>query len=223
MEWFDLNGMDAETQAALVERLKAVADSMPASFADSIRSSGLGEAARAAVDDELDAVSATKFKKDVYAQFNLHSSMNSVVAPSSSGSSSYTSPVTRNYMDSYYDGHTSRHNEFSSDTVDYLYQTVNEAPVASNLFSEDDDSTASISSSSQNVASTSQNVTVRPEVTVKVDVNPEFNITGGEKSEDEIMAVIRRHMKEMADEIGGELATKLDEVFSNMPLKGVSA
>ena len=309
VEWFDLNGMDAETQAALVERLKAVADSMPASFADSIRSSGLGEAARAAVDDELDAVSATKFKKDVYAQFNLHSSMNSVVAPSSSGSSSYTSPVTgktvtpyaagyhgmsigghatggmvngrelswvgeegpemiiplvparreravelyqqageilgvtahangglvgsgsssytspvtRNYMDSYYDGHTSRHNEFSSDTVDYLSQTVNEAPVASNLFSEDDDSTASISSSSQNVASTSQNVTVRPEVTVKVDVNPEFNITGGEKSEDEIMAVIRRHMKEMADEIGGELATKLDEVFSNMPLKGVSA
>lgn len=309
VEWFDLNGMDAETQAALVERLKAVADSMPASFADSIRGSGLGKAARDAVDDELDAVSATKFKKDVYAQFNLHSSMNSVVAPSSSGSgsytspvtgktvtpyaagyhgmsigghatggmvngrelswvgeegpemiiplvparreravelyqqageilgvtahangglvgsgsSSYTSPVTRNYMDSYYDGHTSRHNEFSSDTVDYLSQTVNEAPVASNLFSEDDGSTASISSSSQNVASTSQNVTVRPEVTVKVDVNPEFNITGGEKSEDEIMAVIRRHMKEMADEIGGELATKLDEVFSNMPLKGVSA
>lgn len=308
VEWFDLNGMDAETQAALVERLKAVADSMPASFADSIRGSGLGKAARDAVDDELDAVSATKFEKDVYAQFNLHSSMNSVVAPSSSGSSSYTSPVTgktvtpyaagyhgmsigghatggmvngrelswvgeegpemiiplvparreravelyqqageilgvtahangglvgsgssgytspvtRNYMDSYYDGHTSRHNEFSSDTVDYLSQTVNEAPVASNLFSEDD-STASTSSSSQNVASTSQNVTVRPEVTVKVDVNPEFNITGGEKSEDEIMAVIRRHMKEMADEIGGELATKLDEVFSNMPLKGVSA
>lgn len=308
VEWFDLNGMDAETQAALVERLKAVADSMPASFADSIRGSGLGKAARDAVDDELDAVSATKFKKDVYAQFNLHSSMNSVVAPSSSGSSSYTSPVTgktvtpyaagyhgmsigghatggmvngrelswvgeegpemiiplvparreravelyqqageilgvtahangglvgsgsssytspvtRNYMDSYYDGHTSRHNEFSSDTVDYLSQTVNEAPVASNLFSEDD-STASTSSSSQNAASTSQNVTVRPEVTVKVDVNPEFNITGGEKSEDEIMAVIRRHMKEMADEIGGELATKLDEVFSNMPLKEVSA
>lgn len=308
VEWFDLNGMDAETQAALVERLKAVADSMPASFADSIRGSGLGKAARDAVDDELDAVSATKFKKDVYAQFNLHSSMNSVVAPSSSGSSSYTSPVTgktvtpyaagyhgmsigghatggmvngrelswvgeegpemiiplvparreravelyqqageilgvtahangglvgsgsssytspatRNYMDSYYDSHTSRHNEFSSDTVDYLSQTVNEAPVASNLFSEDD-STASTSSSSQNVASTSQNVTMRPEVTVKVDVNPEFNITGGEKSEDEIMAVIRRHMKEMADEIGGELATKLDEVFSNMPLKGVSA
>lgn len=309
VKWFDLNGMDAETQAALVERLKAVADSMPASFADSIKNSGLGDAAVDAVDNALDAVSATKFEKDVYAQFNLHSSMNSVVAPSSSGSSSYTSPttgktitpyaagyhgmsigghatggmvngrelswvgeegpemiiplvparreravelyqqageilgvtahangglvgsgsssytspVTGNYTDSYYDGHTSRHNEFSSDTVDfYLSQTVNEAPVSSNLFS-DDDSTTFTSSSTQNVASTSQNVTVRPEVTVKVDVNPEFNITGGEKSEDEIMAVIRRHMKEMADEIGGELATKLDEVFSNMPLKGVNA
>lgn len=308
VEWFDLNGMDAETQAALVERLKAVADSMPASFADSIRGSGLGKAARDAVDDELDAVSATKFKKDVYAQFNLHSSMNSVVAPSSSGSGSYTSPVTGktvtpyaagyhgmsigghatggmvngrelswvgeegpemiiplvparreravelyqqageilgvtahangglvgsgsgsytspvtgNYTGSYYDGRTSRHNEFSFDTVDYLSQTVNAAPVSSNSFSEDDSDTFS-SSSTQNVASTSQNVTVRPEVTVKVDVNPEFNITGGEKSEDEIMAVIRRHMKEMADEIGGELATKLDEVFSNMPLKGVNA
>lgn len=308
VEWFDLNGMDAETQAALVERLKAVADSMPASFADSIRGSGLGKAARDAVDDELDAVSATKFKKDVYAQFNLHSSMNSVVAPSSSGSGSYTSPVTGktvtpyaagyhgmsigghatggmvngrelswvgeegpemiiplvparreravelyqqageilgvtahangglvgsgsgsytspvtgNYTGSYYDGRTSRHNEFSFDTVDYLSQTVNAAPVSSNSFSEDDSDTFS-SSSTQNVASTSKNVTVRPEVTVKVDVNPEFNITGGEKSEDEIMAVIRRHMKEMADEIGGELATKLDEVFSNMPLKGVNA
>lgn len=308
VKWFDLNGMDAETQAALVERLKAVADSMPASFADSIKNSGLGDAAVDAVDNALDAVSATKFEKDVYAQFNLHSSMNNVVAPSSSGSSSYTSPttgktitpyaagyhgmsigghatggmvngrelswvgeegpemiiplvparreravelyqqageilgvtahangglvgsgsssytspVTGNYTDSYYDGRTSRHNEFSFDTVDYLSQTVNAAPVSSNLFS-DDDSTTFTSSSTQNVASTSQNVTVRPEVTVKVDVNPEFNITGGEKSEDEIMAVIRRHMKEMADEIGGELATKLDEVFSNMPLKGVNA
>lgn len=325
VEWFDLNGMDAETQAALVQLLKSVADSMPASFADSIRNSGLSNATRDAAQNEIDAAFKDDFnteaKINITERIKLNGGVassyaassgvvtttpsgsgsgsrlpyaarnNSVMAggsgvfPSSpsnisghatggmvngrelswvgeegpemiiplvparreravelyqqageilgvtahangglvgSGSSSYTSPVTRNYMDSYYDGHTSRHNEFSSDTVDYLSQTVNEAPVASNLFSEDD-STASTSSSSQNVASTSQNVTVRPEVTVKVDVNPEFNITGGEKSEDEIMAVIRRHMKEMADEIGGELATKLDEVFSNMPLKGVSA
>lgn len=325
VEWFDLNGMDAETQAALVQLLKSVADSMPASFADSIRNSGLSNATRDAAQNEIDAAFKDDFnteaKINITERIKLNGGVassyaassgvvtttpsgsgsgsrlpyaarnNSIMAggsgvfPSSpsnisghatggmvngrelswvgeegpemiiplvparreravelyqqageilgvtahangglvgSGSSSYTSPVTGNYTDSYYDGRTIRHNEFSSDTVDYLSQTVNEAPVASNLFSEDD-STASTSSSSQNVASTSQTVTVRPEVTVKVDVNPEFNITGGEKSEDEIMAVIRRHMKEMADEIGGELATKLDEVFSNMPLKGVSA
>lgn len=326
VEWFDLNGMDAETQAALVQLLKSVADSMPASFADSIRNSGLSNATRDAAQNEIDAAFKDDFnteaKINVTERIKLNGGVassyaassgvvtttpsgsgsggrlpyaarnNSIMAggsgvfPSSpsnisghatggmvngrelswvgeegpemiiplvparreravelyqqageilgvtahangglvgSGSSSYISPVTGNYTDSYYDGHTSHHNEFSSDTVDYhLSQTVNEAPVSSNLFS-DDDSTTFTSSSTQNVASTSQNVTVRPEVTVKVDVNPEFNITGGEKSEDEIMAVIRRHMKEMADEIGGELATKLDEVFSNMPLKGVNA
>ncbi len=323
VEWFDLNGMDAETQAALVERLKAVADSLPASFADSIKNSGLSNSTRDAAQSEIDEAFKNDFdtvaKINVTEQIKLNGGVassyaassglatstpsssgsklpyaarnNSIMAggsgvfPSSpsnigghatggmvngrelswvgeegpemiiplvparreravelyqqageilgvtahangglvgSGSSSYINPVTRNYTDSYYDSRASRHNEFSSDTVDYLSQTVNEAPVASNLFSEDD-STAFTSSSSQNVASTSQNVTVRPEVTVKVDVNPEFNISGGEKSEDEIMSVIRRHMKEMADEIGGELATKLDEVFSNMPLKGVNA
>lgn len=325
VEWFDLNGMDAETQAALVQLLKSVADSMPASFADSIRNSGLSNATRDAAQNEIDAAFKDDFnteaKINIAEQIKLNGGVassyaassgvvtttpsgsgsgsrlpyaarnNSIMAggsgvfPSSpsnisghatggmvngrelswvgeegpemiiplvparreravelyqqageilgvtahangglvgSGSRSYTSPVTGNYTDSYYDGRTSRHNEFSSDTVDYLSQTVNAAPVSSNSFSEDDSDTFS-SSSTQNVASTSQNVTVRPEVTVKVDVNPEFNITGGEKSEDEIMAVIRRHMKEMADEIGGELATKLDEVFSNMPLKGVNA
>lgn len=325
VEWFDLNGMDAETQAALVQLLKSVADSMPASFADSIRNSGLSNATRDAAQNEIDAAFKDDFnteaKINITERIKLNGGVassyaassgvvtttpsgsgsgsrlpyaarnNSIMAggsgvfPSSpsnisghatggmvngrelswvgeegpemiiplvparreravelyqqageilgvtahangglvgSGSGSYISPLTGNYTDSYYDGHTSRHNELSSDTVDYLSQTVNEAPVSSNLFS-DDDPTTFTSSSTQNVASTSQNVTVRPEVTVKVDVNPEFNITGGEKSEDEIMAVIRRHMKEMADEIGGELATKLDEVFSNMPLKGVNA
>lgn len=325
VEWFDLNGMDAETQAALVQLLKSVADSMPASFADSIRNSGLSNATRDAAQNEIDAAFKDDFnteaKINITERIKLNGGVassyaassgvvtttpsgsgsgsrlpyaarnNSIMAggsgafPSSpsnisghatggmvngrelswvgeegpemiiplvparreravelyqqageilgvtahangglvgSGSGSYISPLTGNYTDSYYDGHTSRHNELSSDTVDYLSQTVNEAPVSSNLFS-DDDSTTFTSSSTQNVASTSQSVTVRPEVTVKVDVNPEFNITGGEKSEDEIMAVIRRHMKEMADEIGGELATKLDEVFSNMPLKGVNA
>jgi len=49
---------------------------------------------------------------------------------------------------------------------------------------------------------------------------PEFTIQSGNgQSEESIMQVIRRHMQEMADEIGGEIASKLEEVFSNMPLK----
>ena len=57
-------------------------------------------------------------------------------------------------------------------------------------------------------------------VQVQVNVAPEFVIHGGDgQSEEGILQVIRRHMKEMADELGGEIAGKLEEVFSNMPLK----
>lgn len=57
-------------------------------------------------------------------------------------------------------------------------------------------------------------------VQVKVELSPEFVIHGGDgQSEEDIMQVIRRHMKEMADELGGEIAANLKEVFSNMPLK----
>lgn len=57
-------------------------------------------------------------------------------------------------------------------------------------------------------------------VQVKVEMSPEFVIHGGGWQDEEgIMKVIRMHMKEMADELGGEIALRLEEVFSNMPLK----
>lgn len=57
-------------------------------------------------------------------------------------------------------------------------------------------------------------------VQVSVSMTPEFHVSAQEgQSEEAIMQVIRRHMQEMADELGGEIATKLEEVFSNMPLK----
>ena len=57
-------------------------------------------------------------------------------------------------------------------------------------------------------------------IQVSVDVSPEFVISGAwEQSEDGIMQIIRRHMREIADELGGEIAGKLEEVFSNMPMK----
>ena len=58
------------------------------------------------------------------------------------------------------------------------------------------------------------------QVQVQVSLQPEFVISGGDgQSEEDIMQVIRRHLKEMADELGGEIAANLSEVFSNMPLK----
>ena len=57
-------------------------------------------------------------------------------------------------------------------------------------------------------------------IQVNVNMTPEFVISGDNgQSEESIMKVIRRHMKEMADELGGEIAERLSEVFSNMPLK----
>ena len=59
-----------------------------------------------------------------------------------------------------------------------------------------------------------------PPVQINVSLTPQFNIDGDGQSEENIMQVIRRHMKEMADELGGEIAANLEEVFSNMPLAG---
>ena len=57
-------------------------------------------------------------------------------------------------------------------------------------------------------------------VQVSVSMTPEFVIHGGDgQSEEDIMQVVRKHLKEMADELGGEIAQKLEKVFSNMPLK----
>ena len=72
-----------------------------------------------------------------------------------------------------------------------------------------------------NVATPNESgVSSLPPVEVNVNVSPEFVIQGGEgQSEDDIVAVIRRHLKEIADELGGEIAMSLEDVFSNMPLK----
>lgn len=53
-------------------------------------------------------------------------------------------------------------------------------------------------------------------IQVNVTMNPEFNISG--QSEEGIIEILRNHMNEIADELGGNIAGKLEEVFSNMPL-----
>lgn len=56
-------------------------------------------------------------------------------------------------------------------------------------------------------------------ISVNVAVSPNFQIEAKEgQSEEDIVAVIRRHLGEIADELGGNIADKLSEVFANMPV-----
>ena len=114
-------------------------------------------------------------------------------------------------------GSLTSYNALSSETLNYLTQSVNEAPIDSHALSED----YSSSINNSNTQSSTQQTAVQPNVTVKVEVSPEFNISGGGQSDDEIVAVIRRHMGDVTDELCGKIASKLEEVFANMPLKGV--
>lgn len=59
----------------------------------------------------------------------------------------------------------------------------------------------------------------KTEVHVNVSLNPTFRIDGNGGNESDIIRVVRTHMRELADEIGGELAERLEMVFSNMPVK----
>lgn len=66
---------------------------------------------------------------------------------------------------------------------------------------------------------TEQSVGNNISVPVSVSVSPQFVIDGsGGKSDEDIMAIIRKNMKSMADELGGEIAERLEKVFSNMPI-----
>lgn len=58
----------------------------------------------------------------------------------------------------------------------------------------------------------------KTDIHVEVQLSPNFEVSGKEESEEDVMDVIRRHLKEMADEVGGQIATNLEAVFSNMPL-----
>lgn len=57
------------------------------------------------------------------------------------------------------------------------------------------------------------------EIKVEVHASPSIQVSGSDKSETDVLKIIKGHMKEMADELGGEIASRLEAVFSNMPLK----
>lgn len=59
-----------------------------------------------------------------------------------------------------------------------------------------------------------------PNITVNVQLNPEFDIKSSGGQDENIVEVIRRHIREMADELGGEIASQMEDAFSNRPMEG---
>ncbi|MCD8198392.1 MAG: hypothetical protein LUE24_14730, partial [Lachnospiraceae bacterium] len=60
----------------------------------------------------------------------------------------------------------------------------------------------------------------RTPVEVKIEMHPEFRIEGDNMDEESIIAVIKAHIREMADDLSDEMAERLARAFANMPLKG---
>lgn len=116
-------------------------------------------------------------------------------------SSRYTSNPFQNYED-----------------LNSINDTLTKAPRGNHEFSEGDmeDTT---STEPVAVKSGSGEGERKTEVHVNVSVNPTFRIDGSGGNESDIIRVVRTHMRELADEIGGELAERLEMVFSNMPVK----
>lgn len=63
-----------------------------------------------------------------------------------------------------------------------------------------------------------QNITIK----VEVKAEPKFTIEGSGDATDEnkVLAVLKAYIREMADDIGDELAERLARIFANMPVKG---
>lgn len=54
--------------------------------------------------------------------------------------------------------------------------------------------------------------------TINVDMSPVFRIDGDDVDDDRIMEVVQRRIREMADDLGDEIAERMSKIFANMPL-----
>lgn len=54
--------------------------------------------------------------------------------------------------------------------------------------------------------------------TINVDMSPVFRIDGDNMDDDRIMEVVQSRIREMADDLGDEIAERMSKIFANMPL-----
>ncbi len=94
-----------------------------------------------------------------------------------------------------------------------LNEAIKDAPIGYNKVIED--STEDSNSTTTPITQQSGNNNIE----VHIQMSPEFVINHlNTQSEDEMMVIIRKGMMTMADELGGEIAQRIEAVFSNMPI-----
>lgn len=107
----------------------------------------------------------------------------------------------------------------NDEDLNYINETLSKAPRGNNEFS-DGDIEDTPQSEPISILSGEEKESKNTEVSVTVQVNPTFQVNGASGKEEDVVRIIKAHMKELADEIGGELAERLEMVFSNMPVRG---
>lgn len=55
-------------------------------------------------------------------------------------------------------------------------------------------------------------------VEVNVTMNPVIKIEGNDMDEERIFEVLQSRIREMADELGDEIAERMGKIFNNMPV-----
>ena len=147
--------------------------------------------------------------------YEIETPMESVIkniTPHSAGQSSIGSTATEMFA-------YSSISDFLSLNDNLLAEAIRNGATGYNGFTEGTESDSD--TADEPLSSSSTVETGKTNINLNIQMSPQFNISdsgNGKMDEASIMAIIRKNMKSMADELGGEIADRLEQVFSNMPV-----
>ena len=147
--------------------------------------------------------------------YEIETPMESVIkniTPYSAGQSSIGSTATEMFA-------YSSISDFLSLNDNLLAEAIRNGATGYNGFTEGTESDSD--TADEPLSSSSTVETGKTNINLNIQMSPQFNISdsgNGKMDEASIMAIIRKNMKSMADELGGEIADRLEQVFSNMPV-----
>ena len=147
-------------------------------------------------------------------QANANGNIIGEATPLGGGSGSTTIGSTATEMFAY-----SSISDFLSLNDNLLAEAIRNGATGYNGFTEGTESDSD--TADEPLSSSSTVETGKTNINLNIQMSPQFNISDsgtGKMDEASIMAIIRKNMKSMADELGGEIADRLEQVFSNMPV-----